>query len=281
MAEDLLLQWAAQQDKKTEDLEKKLALDEESDGLPGDWRLEQSTSTKKYFYFNAKSRERYWKVDGAPAGWGFELVGKRKQYINIVTGLKSYKKVWESAGETVHGLPSEWSLEFSKSAGKPYYYNKKTKTTFWRDPEDQEGFAYKLLPGGMKECFHVVTGEVFRTSNFTILKSPEKNKDGPTEGKNAAESAPAATVEEDSSDGEIIEDEEDSQRLSGGYAESHEYRGQYEYRRDTRDLGYIGGSDDKGRSREEWRHSAEHRRDRSRSPAERGHGELGGGKGWS
>ena len=218
MAENLLLKWAAEQDGQNIDADADNLVDEERDSLPEDWRLEQSTSTRKYFYFNEKSRERYWKVDGAPAGWGFHVVGKRKEYINIMNGEKTRQKEWLNVPKSVHGLPPAWSLEFSKSAGKPYYYNRETKTTFWRDPNDREGFAYKLLPGGEKECFHVVTGEVYKTTDFIISKTPgskrpskgESGKKAATDGveQGGAKKAKRKTEDGAVEDGEILEDGE-------------------------------------------------------------------------
>ena len=122
----------------------------------GGWILEKSTSQNKYFYLIPRPKKAL-KVDGAPNGWGFELVKKRKHYINVLTNQNSFKKVW--LAKSIHGLPPEWSLEFSNSAKMKYYYNHKTGKRYWRDDKDPEGYAFRPLPNKERETFHILAAK--------------------------------------------------------------------------------------------------------------------------
>lgn len=47
--------------------------------------------------------------------------------------------------ETMSGLPSGWEERMSKSTGKPYYFNRATKTSQWEMPTDDQVRASHLL----------------------------------------------------------------------------------------------------------------------------------------
>ena len=66
MAENLLLKWAAEQDGQAEDDKLDALVEEEKDVLPEHWRLEQSTSTRKYLQSTSLPFSHFMVVEHLP-----------------------------------------------------------------------------------------------------------------------------------------------------------------------------------------------------------------------
>ena len=204
MASSILQRWAQQQDEEND--EDDLSKHEEELAKVG-WILEKSTSQNKYFYFNTETKKKFWKVDGAPNGWGFEIVKKRKHYVNVLTNQNSFKKVW--LAKSIHGLPPEWSLEFSNSAKMKYYYNHKTGKRYWRDDKDPEGYAFRPLPNKERETFHVLAAK----DALSPASKQKKQKDTVADAGSTPSNKASATDELE--DGEILEEGEIVEDSSG------------------------------------------------------------------
>ena len=222
MASSILQRWAQQQDEEND--EDDLSKHEEELAKVG-WILEKSTSQNKYFYFNTETKKKFWKVDGAPNGWGFEIVKKRKHYVNVLTNQNSFKKVW--LAKSIHGLPPEWSLEFSNSAKMKYYYNHKTGKRYWRDDKDPEGYAFRPLPNKERETFHILAAK----DTLSPASKQKKQKDAATDAGNTPSNKASATdALEDGEileEGEIVEDSSDAAQSNlanlGSQGGSHQF----------------------------------------------------------
>ena len=53
------------------------------------WKLVFSEKFKQRYYFNARTKKQFWRVENTPEGWAFEWNGKSKRYFNVFTGEKA------------------------------------------------------------------------------------------------------------------------------------------------------------------------------------------------
>lgn len=74
------------------------------------------------------------------------------------------------SGRTINGLPDGWSIHYSKSQQREYYFNKKDNQRYWIDEDLPKGWSHEYI-GQEKVYFHIGNKQ-----NTTTRNKPQKNE---------------------------------------------------------------------------------------------------------